>query len=81
MPMNVLVDDVLSCGSDYLSVVAGVGSPFRRYCRKKMEVRSRVCAHVFPDVVATFDFEIFRAPSAHHPFPFLCRTFCVSASR
>ena len=36
MPMNVLVDDVLSCGSDYLSVVASVQS-VRRYCRKKME--------------------------------------------
>ena len=36
MPMNILVDDVLSCGSDYLSVVASVQS-VRRYCRKKME--------------------------------------------
>ena len=36
MPMNALVDDVLACGSDYLSVVASVQS-VRRYCRKKME--------------------------------------------
>lgn len=44
MPMNVLVDDVLSCGSDYLSVVASVQS-VRRYCRKNGRRKASKASH------------------------------------
>ena len=44
MPTNALVDDVLACGSDYLSVVASVQS-VRRYCRKKNGRRASAASH------------------------------------